>query len=462
MPDSSSSQSQSQSSSVKPRSSWGIRALRLLATAALSFAMSILLMIFLLAKAPPVREVVFADYATPEASAVCFTLLAFFVAFAAPLAVLIYGLRHGWMTWRIMGASSALVIGTIIYLAMDDVEVILPATLNELAPARPGDGESNKVVLRYAGKNPQDVLKVDDKIYYNGRWATDLNGKDTDAAILTQHRDEIETAWTQVAELHQWFTELSAFPRIGDLTQGAADAIPPFAVIRTYVRVACAKAELLALDGKGDEALGILRQVEDVAQKMQATSRSLVRIMIVMVMEKAVLDKVPFVLAHGETSPAARGQFATTLSAGLTGSAGARRMSMVEFVAITVPLVLNEPISPLLTVTHPDSPAHYLLDVPLKLIDPLLMNPRATVNLAGNYFSTLADKAAQRDIAGMTAQGDQFELASNGAVPIKNIEGRQILSMIVPVYAKVVAQYWKVQDEIDATLAKLKAIEATR
>jgi len=407
------------------------------------------------------RVVVFDNYPTPDGTTVGFTLLALFVAFAAPLAALIYGLRHGWMTWRILGASSALAIGTFIYLVMDDAEVILPATLDELAPARPGDGESNQVVLRYAGKKPQEVLKLDDKIYYNSRWTTDLNGKESDAAILTQHRDEIETAWTQVAELHQWFTELSAFPRIGDLTQGAADAIPPFAVIRTYVRVACAKAELLALDGKGDEALGILRQVEDVAQKMQATSRTLVRIMIVMVMEKAVLDKVPFVLAHGASTPTARQQFATTLSAGLTGTEGARRMTMVEFVAMTAPLLLNEPISPLLTVTHPDSPAHYLLDAPLKLIDPLLMNPKATVNLAGNYFSTLADKAAQRDIAGMTAQSDQFELTSRGAVPVKNIEGRQILSMIVPAYAKLVGQYWKVQDEIGATLANLKATEAT-
>jgi len=312
--------------------------------------------------------------------------------------------------------------------------------------------------LRYSGKQLKDVVKLDDKFVLA---VAKLNGKDTDADILRAHRDEIEAAWTQTTELHDWFAELAAYPRIGDLTQGVSDAIPSFGVIRTYLRVAGAKAELLALDGQGDEALGILRQVEDVAQKMQATSRSLVRIMICMEMERLVLQKVPYVLAHGATSPAAREQWAATLSAGLSGTEGARRMTMVEFVAIFVPLVLNEPISPLLVDNHPDSPAHYVLDEPLKLMDPLLMNPRGTLNLAGNFFSTLADKAAQRDIAGMTAQSDQFEIASGGAVPIKNIEGRQILSMVVPAYAKLVGQYWKVQDEMGATLAKLKAVDAT-
>jgi len=453
------STNQAPGNSSLPRSPVWQRTLRLLMTALLSFALSVLLVVMLLAKAPPVREVVFDNAGPAGDSRVYFTVVALFVALAAPLAILIYGLRHRWITWRVLGAAWALVIGTMIYLGQDDGEVIMPATLDELAPARPGDGVSYQVILRYSGKMPQQVVKLDSKILFNSPWITNLNGKESDVAVLNQNREEIETAWTQVAELHSWFTELSAFPRIGDLTQGPDASLPSFIMIRTYVRFACAKAELLALDGKGDEALGVLQQCEDVSQKLVATSRSLVRIMIGITMEKAVLDKLPFVLDHGAASAAAREQFAATLRAGQTGAAGARKMTLVDFVTYMVPSVLTHPISQMIINYHSNDLGQSLINHTLQVLDPLLMNPRATLNLAGNYFDVLAGRAAQRDIAGMAAMSDKFEVDCSGAVPMKNIGGRQILSESIPVYSKITEQYWKAQDEITAMLARLETME---
>ena len=443
--------------SSAPTRSGGCRWLRLLTTAALSFAMSILFTIFLLAKAAPLREVIFALSPPQNDSPVYFTLLALFVALAAPLAILIYGLRHGWITWRVLLAAWALVVGVGINLAVDDTVVIMPTTLDEIAPTRPGDAASSKVLLRFAHGQPQPELKSANQ---TNPWLVKLDGSQKDVDVLHQHRDEIEASWKDIAVLHDWFAELSAFPRIGDLLETPADPVPPFSLIRTYTRYACAHAEVLALDGKGDEALAILNQLTDVSQKMTATSRTLVRIMIGLVVEKSALDRVAFVLEHATTSPAARAELTATLRAGLTGEAGARRMMLVDYVTFMVPMVLNLRLGDLTGEYGSGGIIPKMLGQPLNWIEPLLFNPRATLNLGGNYFGELADRAALRDFAGMSTLPGKYDLAGSGMVPMKNVGGRQILSCAIPAFSKMAEQYWKEQDAMTALLNKLKALDA--
>jgi len=294
-------------SAVPPPRPLCSRVLRLLATAALSFAVSILLTIFLLAKAPPMREVVFA-FTTPQSDwPLYFTLFTLFVVFAAPLTVMIYGLRRGWLSCRRQAAIWILVIGVAVDLAVDDPVVNMPATLDELAPALPGDEASYKVMSRFSLTQSDPILKTDPT---GASFVANLNGDKKDTDVLRQHRDDIEAGWNEIGPLQNWFTELSAFPRIGDLLENPEDPLPSFRLIRTYSRFACAHAQLLALDGKGDDALALLGQVLDVSQKMEATSRSLIRIMISVVIEKMALSRMGYVLDNATTSPAARARLA--------------------------------------------------------------------------------------------------------------------------------------------------------
>jgi len=235
-----------------------------------------------------------------------------------------------------------------------------------------------------------------------------------------------------------------------------SDPIPAFSPIRTYTRYAGAHAQLLALDGKGDEALALLGQIVDVGQKFSATSCSLVRNMIGVVMNKMALARVGYVLDHAATTPAARAKFAATLVAGQFGEAGARRMLMIEYVVFMVPMMLDQRLGDMLY--GGDSAQKSLWEYPLDGLNSLLVNPRATLNLAGGYFSDMADLAARRDFVGMGTHGEKLEEEWSGGNPVKNIGGRYILAMSIPALSKVTVGYWQEQDARTALLARLKAM----
>ena len=435
--------------SVSPPRPLCSRLLRLLSTAGLSFAISILLTIVFLAKVPMMRSVVFAINPLDNDWAVYFTGFALLVIFAAPLAVLVYGWRHGWLSCRMQVAVWALVIGTMFYLAYDEPVVNLPVSLDEFAPVMPGDEAGYPIIARFSKNRPE--FKLDDKA---PAIVANLSGNATDTDKLRQHRDEIEAGWNEIAVLRQWFADLSALPRLGDSYQNWTDPILPFSPIRTYARYACAHAELQALDGHGDEALATLRQIVDVGQKLTTTSRTLVRSMISIVIEKMATERALYVFDHADTSPAARAEFAATLSAGLSPEVGARRLIMEEYVTFWSDGFPKHHFSEMIFFesTSP-SPGKKLLD----LFSGLLLNPRATMNLAGGYFTDLADLAAKRDLAGMGGRDDLFNEDMSGRAPIKNIGGRFLLAQSIPAYSKIATQYWLEQDDRAALLARLKA-----
>jgi len=440
-----------------------LSAARLLNVAALTFAVGILLTIVLLAKVPMMRQVIFANQPPDNDMGVNFTYFALLVAFAGPLAVLIYGLRHRWLSWRVVTAVWVLVIGTMAYLAYDDPVVILPISLEEFSPALKGDEVGYQLSTRFSGVKPD--LKLDDKVT---ALVSNLSGKATDTDILRQHHDEIEVGWGNITVLRDWWGEMAALPRIGDLSRTNWDPNPAFTPIRAYSRYACAHAELLALDGKGDEALATLGQLADVSQKLSATSRSLVRIMIAIVVNKMAITDANYVLDHGTTSPAAREKLAATLAEGLSGEAGARRMIMVEYVR-QLPMYSTFHLDDLYTLSkaagassdNDYSAQRSIWTHPLDLFDLLLTNPRATANLAGSYYSQAAELAAKR-LGGLAVLGENFELSLESRSAIKNMGGRQLLSMAIPAYSKIISEYWKEQDMRAALLTRLKTIDAAK
>jgi len=134
-------------------------------------------------------------------------------------------------------------------------------------------------------------------------------------------------------------------------------------------------------------------------------------------------------------------------------------MMLVDYVSFMVPALLNHRLGEMVG-DYSNTPS--IWKHPLNWLDPLLNNPRATLNLAGDYFNRLADLAAKRDFAGMTTLGDKLQIESSGAVPIKNLGGRIMLSEAVPAFSKVAQQYWQEQDLAVALLARLKTMDAAK
>jgi hypothetical protein len=429
------------------------RAPRVLAAVALSLAISTLLTIVLLAKVPSIRhQVLFGGWSSnPEDTLIN---IALFVILAVPLWVVVDGLRHRWLTWRVLAVAWALVLGTMAYLAHDDPVVNRPTSPDEFSPALPGDAASAEIVLRFSQNRPG--LTWFNKTYGGKRnaWMEELNGNARDADILRQHRDEIEADWNEMPELRQWWADMAAQPRLGDLTRDPSDPLLAYNSVRAYSLYACVHAELLALDGHGDEALAILCQTMDVGQKLSATSRTALRWMIALASEKMALASANFELDHAETSPAARAAFAATLAAGSSGGASLRRIIMAEY-AFSLPIYLDRRYSL--------GEMFYLSDQPsiwkssLDLLRPLLMNPRATANLAAAYYSDVADLAAKRDLDGMTARVGKLIGQLGSPLPLKNAGGRAILAISVPSLSLTVPEYWQVQDTRAALLARLQS-----
>jgi len=440
---------------IPPSAPMGQRAFHLLATALLSFALSILLTIVLLAKVGMMRDVIFAIREPDNGWGIAFTWFALLVIFILPLTVLVYGYRHRWLTWRVVGAAWALVIGTMIYLGQDEPVVNLPADLDEFAPVRPGDAASYQIVSRFSHTKPD--VKADDRLTLS---TAQLSGNETDTAVLRANHDVIEAGWNQITELREWFADMAAQPRLGDLLRKLDDPLPSFVPIRTYTRLASAHAQLLALDGHGDDALALLGQIVDVGQKLSATTRTLVRGMIGVIISKSAMGRAGYVLNHAATTPAARAKFAATLAAGVRGEGGVRRMLMIEYVTVMVPLLLDQKLGDLLYGDFGSRSS--LWEYPLDGLTQVLMNPRATVNLAGAYYGEMADLGARRDFAGMKSLAAKVELEWSGWNPVKNMGGRYILSMALPALAKITEQYWQEQDARTALLVKLKALDAAK
>lgn len=86
-------------------------------------------------------------------------------------------------------------------------------------------------------------------------------------------------------------------------------------------------------------------------------------------------------------------------------------------------------------------------------LSPLTLNPQATVNRLHDQYERFALRAEVRDLAGMEALEKEADTTLFGAFQVKNISGRLLVAMWMPLYSKVVKSYWETED-LRASLAK--------
>jgi len=363
--------------------------------------------------------------------------------------------RHWGDSWSSLAAGYLVLVPVFVWLAWDEPSVRFPVSLDELCPPGPEAEASWAVTLAYTPRNHQPAPRT----YSAPKFPLNAAGPDKPAewqAYLEENREALHAAWAGLPE-RTWWAELNSFAVLGDLMPARFDApIIRFQPYRTMAQLGCAEAGLLALEGKGDEAMDTLLPIIEVGRKLEPSARSLVRFMIARVIQKMSLHTARFILDHATVSPDRRARLAAALAGGSGGPAGARRMIFIEY-AISSNYLMSQFGDPSLKLPlFMFRSRESLARLPLWKLGLLglfrfVYNPVATTNRYGALTGELADLAERRELAGFGTRAEAF-VASNSRPRFKNMAGGLMLSMTIPSYTKVLDSYWKIED-LRTTLA---------
>jgi hypothetical protein len=361
-------------------------------------------------------------------------------------------------TWRLQRRSwgrIALGLGAVsavlAYLSHDDPSFRRPLSMEDISPVFPGAEESYGVLMRYGKdhplakafrapsfKEPYPNLSPDDP----ARWRE----------TVTSRRDEFEAHWQALGAERAWWDELAAFDRIGDLTPARIDAeIISFQVLRALSQHAIAVASLQALDGHGDEAVDTLLPTLRIGRMLQPNSRTLVRLMVGVVIEKIALRTAGFILDNAQVSPAARARLAAALGGG-DPEAGARQIFRSEY-AVSFGAMSSMPAGDVVTSLG-TAEKHPWIPRALNALSPLIYNPRATYNRKGELFADWEEYAAHRHVDQMDARWKVYYDKCSGP-GLKNVFGNALVVETIPAFTKVSENYWLTEGLRTALVARL-------
>ena len=346
-----------------------------------------------------------------------------------------------------VATAIVLVLVAMVFVAatLDDAEFTHPLTLDEFSPAVSHGNESWELTVRDWPEAALSAISGSSSAVYVRAPLTDPIKY---TAELSEKREQIDLAWANLAEARDWLAQLNAFAEIGDETSARIDApILKFALVRAVTQVSCARAALLALDGRGDEAAEVLLPVIEVSRKLEPGARTLVRAMIARVMLGNALDTLGFVLSQAEVSPEWRATLAAALERGIGGPAGARRLMTIEY-------VIQFDGSYRLGVPYGIKPSRGG-DPPLQWLQRPFFLPKATANLHAAHIEQIARFAEKREFGKFTACERQF-FDSLGGGELNNPIGRMVLAMALPATQKIIESYWKKEDGRLAMIAELR------
>src|SRR5690606_8996580 len=213
-------------------------------------------------------------------------------------------------------------------------------------------------------------------------------------------------------------------------TTSIGDPIPSFRDLRAPARYMTWQARALALEGRGDEALAEVATLLAVSQKLTPESRTLVRGMIAVVMQKMALQTADFVLTTTETSTESRTHLLAVVTARQNPADAARLLVWSDY-----PISANGLLS---MGAQMDANS---LEGQWPYAHRVFFNPRATANLLGDYFNTLSHHASARNFDAMKMQ-ENVAYDRARAWRLKNLSGHLFLAMAAPAFSKITESHW--------------------
>lgn len=431
-----------------PQELLALRLLRGIVHVALAVIVVFLVSLVVLALVPALREAFTHTLLQNEVEKASPVIVGAFVLGAISLAgaLVWYGRR---LSWRMLALGGVAVAPVLAYLAMDSPQLSRPIKLEEFSPAFPGAEVSYQVLMRYGKQHPGGRDFVGSKLTWV---AYEAEKPDAWIQFVTANRSVIEAEWQKLGPVREWWTELNAFDRLGDLTPAHPNGeIIAFAPVRMLSQRACAIATLQMLDGRGDEALATLLPLIEVARKLQPSARTLIHYMMAIAIERMTLQTVGFVLDRATVSPSARARLAAVLARPGGGEAGARRLMLVEYVFSSNFYLARSLGDCLATMVDLSWLRH-----PLNYLSPFVYNPRATFNLYAQVATDEEEIVARRELEKLGPRLQRF-VEVDARPGFKNLAGAILLWQVIPMHQKVATAYWKAQDDRAALLARVQA-----
>lgn len=367
---------------------------------------------------------------------------------AAGFLFLAWALRQ--TSWQRVALGYGVLAAILSVLAHDEPAFTHPFTFLTPAEATPEARESFALFMRYGRHEPlgRDFQEPAFKEPYP-TWNAEEAAKWR--ADVLAHRADFAAHAAALAPALAWWRDLDRFSQIGDLTAPDPESdIPAFQVLRALTHQATGAASLLAIDGHGDEAVDTVLPLITVSLKLQPDSRTLVRSMIAIVIERLALETAGFILDTTPVSPAARARLLAAVKGG-DPEPGVRRL-VGGFDYAFMQVSLGSKSAGELFTYYDSRSTHAWLRAVMNAASPVLYNPKATFNAYGRLVADLQDAAARPDYAGMEARNAAF-LASDATPRAKNFIGRLMLRSMVPAYVNVTKNYWRTKD-LCAALAK--------
>lgn len=357
-----------------------------------------------------------------------------------PLWLLLELVRRAPRPWLPVSACAASLLVLGVWLTRDDEALRHDPDHPALRSDFPAAASTHALVLRHSKDAPGSIYEQVAAAPLNWPHLTEKPGSaEKWLEFAREHRTEIEARWTADKPLRDWFDELSAQPALADLTLRFSDPSPSFAPLREMTRVASAQATLLALDGQGDEAVRVLTTVLDVGQKLQTHSRTLVRRMVAIVIQRHAITSINLVLRLAPVSATIKARLAETLDKAQDPAEGAVLLLQSEYYvqAREFGAVGSGAISQAVGIANGRPPG---------LLVRLGYRPRATLNYLGDAYAAGSERIARRDLRELEQISDRLVQFHAIKTPRKNHIGHLLVAMVLPAYSKVAQSHWELQD----------------
>ncbi len=336
----------------------------------------------------------------------------------------------------------------LLWLTIDDAEIRYPTNHPALQNDFPDAAASYQLTLRYNHRspNPDKHPPTVTPLTYPSLYSQP-DSREKWLLFVRENQSTIETQWDEAKPLLSWFSEMADAEALADMTNAFHDPLPDFQAIRTAMHAISAQATLLAIDEKGDEAIRTLLPLLSVGEKLETHSRTLVRRMIAIVIQRHTLAAIDLVLDHNTLSESTRADLTRVLESADDPEKGARLLLLCE----------HDTFRDFILGLNNNAAADLPIDTPTahRGTFGLFYNPVRTANLYGEYMHAGAEALARRNLIEIKRLNDHWHETNWLGRPGKNHVGRLLLNIGLPAYGKIAESYWDTHDRRQALLARL-------
>lgn len=374
------------------------------------------------------------------------------------LLLLLLGVYAVWKKIRLfesavsVGLGAAVLLCGVVYLAWDDPALTHPLTLQELVPAPATDAEASyQATLAFTKIGDQPAPRTQPNPRHHLKHSP-VDKPDEWAKEIAAGRDKVGENFAAMAPAREWLAELDRFAEIGDMPGTDLGApIINYSVFRQAGIALCDEAAALAQEGRGDDALELLRLLASVAVKLERHARSDMRILIAVNALRRTFATADHVLSTTPVSPEKKSEFAAAV-AGRDAALIRHRLAWLNYTMVTQ-VFLKHPDNVLGGIIMDGGVDRFWARV-LSWTRPLTVLPRNTSNLLAEFSQAIERVLENPAVVNIASDGPLLYKRLQSASP-RNFGGRSLILIVAPSYKKLAENLRATEEARRALLSKL-------